>query len=108
MIPVRACSCSFCTKHGGTGFEFGQGRILRPTISVGRYDLVPEYRGRKRARLDDDGVDAQWGEFVTVTFGERLECTLGRCIRHTEWKGCAGGDARHVHQQARCPLSHVG
>ena len=40
-IPVRACSCSFCTKHGGTYTSHGEAAL---TAVVHDDTLVTQYR----------------------------------------------------------------
>jgi hypothetical protein len=40
-IPVRACSCSFCTKHGGT---YTSHREARLHVKIADRSLVSEYR----------------------------------------------------------------
>jgi hypothetical protein len=39
-IPARACSCSFCTKHGGVWTSNPAGAL---TIEIGNLDLVSRY-----------------------------------------------------------------
>jgi hypothetical protein len=39
-IPVRACGCDFCTKHGGVWTSHPEGRLdvrIRDAAGVGRY-----------------------------------------------------------------------
>ena len=74
---------------------------------VGRH-FFPEHRRRVRPGLHDDRVDAQGGEFVPVSFCQRLECALRGCVGDAERKRCAGGNARYVHQEARSPAAHRG
>lgn len=41
LIPVRACGCSFCTKHGGVHTSHPDGRV---DVRVDAPDLVERYR----------------------------------------------------------------
>ncbi len=40
-IPARACSCSFCRKHGGVWTSDPRARLV---VTVGDQSLVSEYR----------------------------------------------------------------
>lgn len=39
-IPVRACSCTFCTKHGGVYTSHPKGRL---EVRIAEGDLVHQY-----------------------------------------------------------------
>ena len=41
VIPVRACSCSFCTKHGGVYTSHPQGRL---SVRIDNHEQVHRYQ----------------------------------------------------------------
>lgn len=47
-IPVRACGCSFCVKHGGVYTSHPQGRL---TVTLAKPDQVKAYRFGTRTAI---------------------------------------------------------
>jgi hypothetical protein len=76
-IPVRACSCTFCTKHGGVYTSHPDGQL---TVQISDPALVNKYSfGTKTAEFqifenfDPADLDTSVTDFNRESVGERLE-----------------------------------
>jgi len=68
-IPVRACSCTFCTKHGGVYTSHPDGQL---TVQISNQNLAHQYSfGTKTAEFH---ICTECGAvpFVTSTIEEKM------------------------------------
>src|SRR5215831_15619323 len=57
-IPARACTCSFCVKHGGVWTSYPSGALA--VVNVNSFEGVdPSLLRRASANLDGEGTDSR-------------------------------------------------
>lgn len=101
-IPARACTCSFCRKHGGVWTACPGGELAVPVVTS-------QIEGHTYAVVNVnafDGVDPALLRPSSVSFdGEDPAARLAR--RRRNWIGqvtFTGGDAQHTPAAQGVPL----